>query len=100
MIDLKKVDDGTCAASREERSPPPIVILSIELKITKENCNLRTCEHEQKPDQQQETEHVVVLIEPQRRENEIKFHIHSRKWQQTTHNHDLYAHVQQDLHTK
>jgi len=49
---------------REERPPPPMVILSAKLEIAHNNRNLGTCNDENNKHNKKETENVVKLVLP------------------------------------
>ena len=59
-------------ASRAERAPPPVVVLPTKLKVAEEDGNLGAGNNEDDEHQQKEAEDVVVLIHPDRTENEIQ----------------------------
>jgi hypothetical protein len=55
---------------REERTPPPMIVLGAQMEVAQQNCRLRTRDDQNDKDQKEKAKHVVHLIRPQRVENE------------------------------
>ena len=65
--------DGASARC-EVASPPPLVVLSTELKVGQHDCDLGTCDAKDDEDDEEKPKDVVVLVQPERRQDEKQLH--------------------------
>mmetsp|Transcript_14657 Transcript_14657/g.38064 ORF Transcript_14657/g.38064 Transcript_14657/m.38064 type:complete len:217 (+) Transcript_14657:318-968(+) len=94
LLDLelgRKVEDrvqeevGCRRARREERAPPPVVVLRAQLEVAHDDGDLRARDHQDHEDEEEEAEHVVELVQPDRGEDEEELDEHRAKGQHTAH---------------
>jgi hypothetical protein len=73
-----------CTGSRcQERTPPPFVVSPTQADVTEDDTHLGACDSEDQEDQKHESEHVVVMSEPDRREYKVHFDKDRPKGKQT-----------------
>ena len=72
-------------AGREERSPPPIIILGAQVEIAEQYGGLRAGDDQDDEDEKQKTEHVVELITPDRVQNKEQLNKNAAERQYTAH---------------
>ena len=60
----------------EQAPPPPPVVLGAELEVGEHDRDLRDRHEQDGDDQGQEPKHIVELLEPQARHDEVELHEH------------------------
>jgi len=71
--------------SCKEGAPPPVVILRTKLEVAHHNANFGACHTQNQEHEQQKPEYVVVVVQPNRGQNEEELNEHCTKRQQPTH---------------
>lgn len=80
VVDTICIDKYSDRSPREKRSPPPLVILRVEVEVSEENGQGSGQEKQQYDRENQDTiEFVNMIIGPNGLENEFKFNIYGPK---------------------
>ena len=72
-------------ARGHERSPPPVVVFGSQVEVAQQDGSLRTGDDEDERYKQQEAEHVVDLVRPDRVEDEKQLDENAPERQNTAH---------------
>lgn len=75
----------SCKSTGQEAPPPPVVILSTQMKVTEKNGSLGASDDENHKDEKQKSVHVVDLTGPYAVENEEKLNEDASEGQNTSH---------------
>mmetsp|Transcript_14198 Transcript_14198/g.49377 ORF Transcript_14198/g.49377 Transcript_14198/m.49377 type:complete len:317 (+) Transcript_14198:2922-3872(+) len=82
------VDIHARGARDEEGAPPPVVVLRAQLEVGENDGDLGARDDEDDEGEAEEAEHVVVLRQPQRREDEVELHEDGAEGQDAADEHD------------
>lgn len=72
-------------AGAEEGTPPPVVVLGAQVEVAEQDGRLGACDHEDDEYQEEEAEHVVHLIRPERVQDEEELDEDTAEGQHSTH---------------
>jgi len=79
----EKVEGRT--ASRQERPPPPMIVLSTKMEIAEQDGRLAYSDDKDCKDEHEKTEHVVEMVTPKTVQNEVQLDENASKRQNAAH---------------